>query len=139
MFGATKKFIRKYKKYLKMSALLSCLFACCVLYLGYNLHKVKENQKEIVDIINDNVDAQDFEKVKTHSISIKCKMDDYEATGNLPIDEVVMGLYKRSYELALKGDKLCYVVETMADVIYESYKAGVKDGNKMWGNRRFQS
>lgn len=139
MFTTIRKYVNKYKKFFKINVLALIFLFSYSLYIHYKLSVTSGQQEEIIAFIQGNLKDQNEEKIKTHAIAIQQKIDEYKRTGNQEIDESTLDLYAKAFELAANGDKLCYVVEDMADGMIKSYHEGLKDGNKMWGKKANQS
>ncbi len=139
MFTTIARYFKKYKRFLTINILALIFLFSYSLYIHHEVSVTSGTQKEIIEFIKVNLKDQNEEKIKTHAIAIQQKIDEYKRTGNQAVDESTLDLYAKAFELASEGDKLCYVVEDMADGMIKSYKEGVKDGNKMWGKRITQS
>lgn len=135
MFEKTKAFFKRIKRKVTPTIVL---IAALIIYVGYvhvQLGITISRQDKIIYSIAKNVEYQNIQNVKTHSIEIKAKIDNYKETKNILVDAAALDFYSRAYELARMGDKSCYVFEMLAENVLEMYWLGVKDGNKTWGKR----
>ena len=129
-----KRYLRRHKRIILINLALIILITVGG-YLGYLNHRVNvnnNNQKVIVSYLQKNSIEQETEKIKTHAIAIRQKIDGYNPVGNKVIDSEVVTLYINAYELASEGNKACYVLEVLADDIKQAYRLGKKDCKKSW-------
>jgi cell division protein FtsB len=139
MFKRIAQYLKKYRRFFTINLLALILLFSYSLYIHYELSQTMDQQQEIVAFIQSNVKDQNSEKIKTHAIAIQQKIDDYVETGNISIDDAVIKLYEKAVVLAKDGNKLCYILEDMADGMLSSYIEGMKDGHKTFLKGRTQS
>jgi len=105
-------------------------------YLNVRVHNLSTRQDNIATVLLGSISNQDVEKIKTHSIEILQKISNYQPVGNEYLDNSILELYGRAYEIAQKGDKSYFYFENMADGMLLAYKQGALDGNKMWNKKK---
>ncbi len=94
-----------------------------LMFLGYTQfqnYRSSKNQQIIINYLN----------VQSHAVIIQHKLDRYVLSGNDTVDGYILDLYYESYQLALKGDEKCYILELMGDEVKKAYNEGRKDGCK---------